>query len=265
MGKSKKTKFKNLPKHKKFLYLVSRNITSIDVLFLSELDRGQDAENHAEKINLFRETLDTFQMDSWYPMEVWELNRWSAPGYLDTIGHGRRAFSCTALLACTLDNVRASIELLDIVFPLYESLMRLELPEWQVHFFDLLQYGIDQTTSSEDRFKLHLTWFLTLQSNEKDSVRVAEAFDRLMAEELKMLEGFKNHIGQVNGNNEIERPRKIVDTYITHGTAYMFVAKEIYAKSMQIEDTELSEKLMKLSQRIAWLRGDNVEDFLPSS
>lgn len=72
MGKKKRLKLKDVPEHKKFLWLVAVNITPNDILFLLEQDYGSDSGKHAELIVDFRLTLETSRLDSWHPIEVWD-------------------------------------------------------------------------------------------------------------------------------------------------------------------------------------------------
>lgn len=62
----------------------------------------------------------------------------------------------------------------------------------------------------------------------------------------------------------IKRPGKIVDTYITHGSAHMFSAKYVYLKAEQVNDSTLSEDLKNLARRIALLGNDDIDEFLPT-
>ncbi len=270
MGKKKTNKtFKNLPDEKKFLWLVADNITRNDILFLSELDYGHEREKHAERITYFKQTLDTSNFDSWYPMEVFELSRWSHPGHLDMIGHGRRAFSCAGLMACYFDGVAETIESLNVLLPLFESLVRLDLPDWQAHFSDFISYGLTKTDCSEDRFKLDLTLFLTVLSETKDPVVLKVAYDQLMEDEMSYL---KNH-WQLLWNKtwdpalepKVVRPAKIVDTFITHNTASLFSAKYVHQKAQQINELELTESLKILAHRIARLGNDDLDDRFQNS
>jgi len=269
MGKIKRLKFKDLPEHKKLLWLVSNNITPNDVLFLSEQDYGQGIEKHAERIADFRETFDTSKMDSWYPIEVWELNRWSDPTYTDRIGHSRRAFSCAALMACYFDEVGWYHEYLDTLLPLFESLIRLDLPDWRRHFSKFLLHGITKTEDPEDKFKIQLTFFLASEFESADLSTLKARYDQLMADEMSMLkynwELMWNETWDPALEPDVERPKKIVDTDMTHRTTHMFAAKYIHQKSEQIEDVLLSEDLKILARRIAWLRKDDIDEFLPSS
>lgn len=267
--KPKKLNFKNLPDHKKLLWLVANAVSPNDILFLSEQDYGYESEKYAEKITYFKQTLDTSKLESWYPMEVWELNRWSSPDYLDTIGHSRRAFSCAAMMAYYFDGLGEPIESLDTLLPLFESLVRLDFPDWQKHLSCFLSDGVTKTKCSENKFNLQLIIFLTFQTDSKDLAALRAAYDQLMLDEMSML---KHHWeSQWNATwdpalePQPERPAKIVDTYITHGTAHMFSAKLLHLKAEQINDVKLSEDLIKLARRIAWLGKDDINEFLPAS
>jgi len=269
MGKKKKLKFKNLPEHKKLLWLIADNVTRNDVMFLSELDYGRDVEKHAELITNFKQTLDTSKIESWHPMEVWELNRWSAPSYTDTIGHSRRAFSCAALMACYFDGVASTIESLDVLLPLFESLVRLDLLDWQKHFSNFLLHGIEVSRYPEVKFSLQLTYFLSFQYKQADHSALRIRYDQLMIEEISMLkhhwESQWNETWDPALEPEIERPAKIIETHITHGSAHMFSAKCVYQTAEQINDTALCTELKTLARRIAWLGDDDIDEFLPTS
>lgn len=269
MGKTKRLKLKDLPEHRKLLWLVSDNITPNDVLFLSELDYGQDIEKHTEQITHFRDTFDTSKMESWYPLEVLELNRWSDPTYTDTIGHSRRAFSCAAIMACCFDEVTWSHEYLDTLLPLFESLIRLDLPDWRKHFSKFLLHGITKTKDPEDKFKIQLTLFLASEFESADLSTLKASYDQLMADEISMLKYSWKYMWNETWDPalepDIERPNKIVDTDMTHRTTHMFAAKYIHQKAEQIEDVSLSEDLKIVARRIAWLRKDDIDEFLPSS
>jgi len=269
MGKIKKLKFKDLPDHKKFLWLVADNVTPNDILFLSELDYGQDGEKHAELITYFKQTLDTSKLGSWHPMEVWELNRWSDPDYLDTIGHSRRAFSCAALIACYFDGVGCPIESLDTLLPLFESMVRLDLPDWQRYLADFLLYGITRTKDPEDKFKTQLTLYLSSKLESTNIVALRASYNQLMADEMSMLkhhwESMWNASWDPALEPQVDRPEKIIETNITHRTTHMFTAKYVHQKAEHIDDVALSEDLKALARRIAWLRKDDIDEFLPSS
>ena len=270
MGKKAKTlKFEDLPEHKKHLWLVANNVTRNDILSLSKQDYGQDSDRHAESMTYFKQTLDTSKLDSWYPMEVWELNRWSSPGYLDTVGHARRAFSCSGIMAYYFDGLGEPVDTLDILLPLFESSVRLDLPDWQRHLSNFLSYGSTKTKYVEDKFILQLVRFLARHSESTDLAELRSAYDQLMLNEMSMLKHqWENHWNETWDpalEPQIERPAMIVETNITHGTAYLFSAKYVYQKAEQINDAELSEDLKTLARRIAWLGHDNIDEFLPTS
>jgi len=50
---------------------------------------------------------------------------------------------------------------------------------------------------------------------------------------------------------------------ITHGTAHMFAAKSVYLKSTYLDDEQLSASYYTLARRIACLRNDDLDLFLP--
>ena len=270
MGKkAKRLNFKDLQEHKKLLWLVADHVTPNDVLFLSEQDYGQDSDKHAEQISYFKQTLDTAKLDSWYPLEVWELNRWSSPDYKNIIGHSRRAFSCAGIMAYYFDGLGQPLETLNTLLPLFESLVRLDLQDWQEHFSNFLHYGLKKTKYSEDKFKIQLTLFLTFQSNTKNLAAIREAYNKLMSDEMSMLKHDWEHLWNETWDPALEpqldRPAKIVDTQITHGTAHMFAAKNLQIKAEQVNDAKLSEDLKTLARRIAWLGQDDIDEFLPAS
>ena len=269
MGKIKKLKFKNLPEHKKFLWLVADNITSTDVLFLSEQDYGNESDKHAELITYFKQTLDTSQLEYWYPTEVWELNRWSSPGHLDAIGHTRRAFSCAGLMAYYFDGRGESLGFLDILFPLFESLVRLDLQNWQTYFSKFLSHSLTSIKCPEDKFIVQLTIYLSLLSETVDLAVLRAGYNQLLIDEMVMLKYHWEHMWNETWDPalepQIERPSKIVDTYITHGTAYMFSAKYVFQKAVNINDAVLSEDLKTLARRIARLDKNDIDEFLPDS
>lgn len=143
------------------MQLVADNVTPNDILFLSEQDYGTDSDKHAELITYFKLPLDTSKLEHWYPAEVWELNRWSSPGYLDTIGHSRRAFSCAGLMAYYFDGLGKPVEYLDVLLPLFESLVRLDLQDWQEHFLSFLSHGLTKTKCPEGKFSVQFTLYLS--------------------------------------------------------------------------------------------------------
>lgn len=278
MGKIKKLKFKGLPKHKKILWLVADNISDDDILFLSEHERGNDISKHAERITYFKQTLDTSKLEPWYPIEVWELNRWSSPGFLDTIGHRRRAFSCAGIWAYYSDSMGNSInESLDILLPLFESLVRLDLQDWQKHFSNFLLHSLTTITYPEDRFTVQLTIFLSLLSETTNPKLVRISYEQLLADEMYMLKYAWAHNLNETWDPALEphaeRPSKIVDADIIHRTAYMFSAKYVYLKAEQINDTSLSEDLKTFARRIArlgkgeitWLDERDIDDLSTNS
>lgn len=270
MGKKKTNKtFKNLPDEKKFLWLIANNVTPNDILYLSELDYGHDQAKHAERIKYFKQTLDTSNFDYWHPMEVLELNRWSRPGYLDMIGHGRRAFSCAGLMACYFDGVGEPIGSLDVLLPLFESLICLDLPDWQKGFSNFLSDGISKTKLSEDIFTLQLALFLTVLSESKDSKVLKTAYDQLMEDEEAMLihhwQAYSNKTWDAALRPKVVRPAKIVDTFITHSTASLFSAKYVHHKAEQLNEPELVKNLKSLAHRIFKLGNDDVDERFPDS
>ena len=269
MGKIKKLKFKDLPDHKKLLWLVADNVTPNDILFLSELDYGQGGDKHADLIKYFKLTLDTSRFDSWYPMEVLELNRWSDPDYLDRIGHSRRAFSCASLMAYYFDGDENLDEMLDVLLPLFESLVRLDLIHWQKHFSNFLMHGITTAKDPEDKFKIQLTLFLSSKLETTDIAALRVSYNQLIADEMSMLKhqwvSMWNATWDPALEPQVDRPDKIIETNITHQTTHMFAAKYVHQKAEQIDDAALSEDLKTLARRIAWLRKDDIDEFLPSS
>lgn len=270
MGKKKTNKaFKTLPDEKKFLWLIAKSISPNDILYLSELDYGHGSAKHAERIFDFKQALDTSKFDYWYPMEVLELNRWSKPGHQNIIGHSRRAFSCTGLMDCYFNKISKPIESLDVLLPLFESLIRLDLPDWRCHFSNFIIDGISKTEAPEDVFNLQFTRFLTVLSETKVSSKLQAAYDQLMEDELSML----RHHWEMSWHKtwdpalepELVRPAKINDTFITHSSAAMFTAKYVYQKAEQIDDSKLTENLKNLAQRIARLVSDESDGFFSES
>lgn len=269
MGKKKRLKLKDVPEHKKFLWLVADNITPNDILFLSEQDYGSDSGKHAELIVDFKLTLETSRLDSWHPIEVWELNRWSTPHYLDKIGHGRRAFSCAGLLAYYFDKTENYGELLDILLPLFESLVRLDLRGWEEYIAIFLLHSLKRVKYPEDKFAIQFTLYLTRLSKPSELNKKRADYEQLMVDEMSMLK----HNWEIQWNEtwdpalepEVERPRKIIETYITHGSAHMFAAKYVYLIAEQIDNSKLSKDLKHLARRIAWLGKDDIDEFLPAS
>jgi len=128
----------------------------------------------------FKQTLDPSKLDLWYPIEVWELNRWSSPGYLDEIGHRRRAFSCMGLMAGDFTHRYGLGELLDVLLPLFESLVRLNLTNWTTYFLDFLLFGLRKTKHPEDRFNLQFLIFLTKIIKEDDADKLQSAYSELL-------------------------------------------------------------------------------------
>jgi len=269
MGKKKKLKFKDLADPKKFLWLVADAITPNDILYLSGLDYGFDKDKHAERISYFKRTLCTSKLESWYPMEVWELNRWSSPDYLDSIGHSRRAFSCAGILAYYFDNKGEPTELFDTVLPLFESLIRLDFPDWRKYFYNFLSEGVVKMKYPEDKFKLQLVVFLTIGLDSEKSGEIRDAYDKLMEHELSHLKYEWEHMWNETWDSAleptVERPDKIVDTNITHGTAHMFAAKYVYHKAEKLTDNALEQDLKNLARRIALLGNDDIDEYLPAS
>lgn len=277
MGKIKKLHFKDLPEHKKFLWLVADNITPNDILFLSEQDYGTDSDKHAELITDFKITLDTSKLESWHPTEVWELNRWSSPRYLDTIGHSRRAFSCAGLMAYYFDSTGNPNEYLDVLLPLYESLVRLDLQDWQEYFASFLTHGLTKIKHPKDKFSIQLILYLSRLSETTNLNALKVGYNQLMVDEMSMLKHHWEHQWNETWDPalepQIERPTKILDTYLIHSTAYMFSAKYVYLKVEQINDAALSEDLKTLARRIAslgkgdiaWLDKNDIDDLMPTS
>jgi hypothetical protein len=79
----------------------------VDLGMLREIaaaDYGQDIDKHLDALLPVWEGGEFVALDHWFPMEVLELVRWSAPGGLDanmtmdTRGHLIRAYSCAVLL-----------------------------------------------------------------------------------------------------------------------------------------------------------------------
>ncbi|MFT4177052.1 MAG: hypothetical protein QM627_10400 [Luteolibacter sp.] len=73
---------------------------------IAEADYALDAEKHLEALIPIWKGDELKKLDSWFPMEVLELIRWSEPensewkpGSTGTRGHKMRAFSCAVLLA----------------------------------------------------------------------------------------------------------------------------------------------------------------------
>ena len=277
MGKIKKIKFKELPAHKKFLWLVADNVTSNDILFISEQDYGTDSDKHAELITYFKQTLDTSKLESWYPAEVWELNRWSSPSHTDTVGHSRRAFSCAGLMAYYFDGLGNPVEYLDVLLPLFESLVRLDLQDWQEHFLSFLSHGLTKTKCPEDKFSIQFTIYLSRLSETTDLSELRTGYNQLMIDEMSMLKHHWEHLWNETWDSalepEIDRAAKIIDTYLTHPTAYIFTAKFTYLKAEQVNDVPLSEDLKSLARRIArlgkgditWLDKCNIDELPPTS
>ena len=73
---------------------------------ISEANYGYEPEKHFSRLEQIWRGCELGEMDTWYPMEVLELMRWSEPGKEDwkpcsdgIRGHKIRAFSCSVLLA----------------------------------------------------------------------------------------------------------------------------------------------------------------------
>lgn len=248
-------KFQDLPAHQKFLRLVTEKITPSDILFLSGLDYNTDIQEHADRITYFKQTLDTSKLDLWYPAEVWELNRWSCPGYLDTIGHSRRAFSCAGLMAYYFDRQESPVEFLDVLFPLFESLVRLNLLDWQEHFLSFLSYGLTRIKCPESKFCVQLTSYLTHLSETNNPNELRTGYNQLMVDEMCMLKHYWKHHWNKTWDPalepKIDRPAKIIDTRLTHQTACQFAANFVYQKAQQVDGATISKNLETLAHRIA--------------
>ena len=73
---------------------------------IAEADYAQDVSGHFSALKPIWEGGELTVLDSWFPMEVLELIRWSEPedpewkpGSTGSRGHKMRAFSCAVLLA----------------------------------------------------------------------------------------------------------------------------------------------------------------------
>jgi len=94
---------------------------------IAEADYAQDVFGHLSALKPIWEGGELTELDSWFPMEVLELIRWSEPenpewkpGSTGSRGHKMRAFSCAVLLATPNfePDKETLIQMIDSVFPL---------------------------------------------------------------------------------------------------------------------------------------------------
>lgn len=105
-----------------------RGMVDEDMLHeIAAADYGRDVEKHLAALIPIWKGGELGELDSWYPMEVLELIRWSEPedsewkpGSTGSRGHKMRAFSCAVLLATPNfePEKETLIQLVDSVFML---------------------------------------------------------------------------------------------------------------------------------------------------
>jgi len=263
----KPQKLRDIEDHKKILWLVAQTTTREDLLYISQLDHGRDVDRHFESSLYFKNTLDTSELDHWYPLEVWELNRWSSPGYLDMEGHRRRAFSCIGITAYDFNRSNGAENALDVLLPLFESLVYLKLPDWQHHFLQLLEFGRNKTKNSEYLYQLQIIMFLTQISNETNFEKLQAVYNQLIIDDEIMQKGvwglYSHRTWDENLAPKTQAPFQFFQPSLTHGTAHMFAAKLVYYKANLIDNNALSKGFKDIAFYIAKFGHDDLDDFLP--
>ena len=176
----------------------------VDESMLHEIaaaDYGQDIDKHMEALLPLWSGGEIVALDTWYPMEVLELTRWSAPGGLnphevpDIRGHVIRAYSCAVLLV--LPNHEPEKETL---IQLLESMLLLggDAPEVLARF---LMWKIPTLEHEDDRpfFALALAAIPLLQDTDVTTYQEYELEQWVVAEETyerEYLSGFSPDYGE---------------------------------------------------------------------
>ena len=242
MGKNKYSK----QPAKLLLSLICSKIYETDLRIIAENDYGEDVEKHYQALECFRNSLDAVDLDSWYPLEVMELERWKTPSNTQEREHLRRAFCCLGILTDWLET-KATFDIYDVVCPLAESLTNTGWDFFQP-FDHLLEYALSQFEYIEDIAGLELVrLYLSLQMKRPQS-KIRNQLNVTLDAENKAIE-----LLRIGDETESSIQPFALHSYVTHKSACTFIGNQLSNAADSTQELDLKTSLKNLSDRVLCL------------